>query len=74
MRKKLRIGTNLLTLGACVALLGACNTLGGAKEEPSFWKRNFNAKLHVMKRDFTKMYQTWDRHMWNYDWDDPNID
>ena len=75
MRKKIRNVLSLVVLGSSLILLAGCNTLGGeANPNGSFWKRNINGKFHVLKRDATAFYQTWDRHMWNHDWDDPALD
>ena len=75
MRKKVRNFIHLLVLGSSLTLLAGCNTLGGETDpNGSFWKRNLNAKLYVLKRDARDFYRTFDRHFWNYDWDDPLID
>ncbi len=68
---------NLLSLAVMVCLLSACgSTVAGTRsaDTTGFWVKNMRGKWAVVKRDMTNFYRTTDRHLFNYDWNDPYID
>ena len=61
---------------AASLLAGCGSTVSDRKEDHTgtWWKNNLRGYWYVLKRDSTDMYRSFDRHFFNYDWDDPNID
>jgi len=56
------------------ALLAGCgSTVGGNDSSATWWKNNMRGYWYVLKRDATDIYRGVDRHFFNYDWDDPNL-
>ena len=56
-------------VGAAVVSLAMISSCACGPDGPSI--QGYGA---VVKRDLCNIYETFDRHVWNYDWDDPNLD
>ena len=39
----------------------------------SWWSDHFAGYWYILKRDGTDLYRSVDRHLFNYDWEDPYI-
>lgn len=66
---------NLICALLAAASLAACgSTVGGERNSTgTWWKNNLRGYWYVLKRDATDIYRGVDRHFFNYDWDDPNL-
>ncbi len=67
---------NLLCAVLAASSLAACgSTVAGDKQSytGTWWKNNLRGYWYVLKRDATDIYRGVDRHFFNYDWDDPNL-
>ena len=67
---------NLVAILSVMAL-GACgSTVAGRADayNGKWWRNNVRNHWQVVKRDATDLYRSFDRHFFNYDWDDPYLD
>jgi len=73
MRRK--HATSWLLWGSALALLSSCGSTvaGKAYSTAPWWNKHLAGYWYILKRDATNLYQTFDRHLLNYDWDDPNL-
>ena len=73
--KKVRISLAVL-LAATTLLTGCGRSISHqpGSSEGRWWRNHLRGYWYVIERDFTDLYRTFDRHVFNYDWDDPYLD
>ena len=64
----------LVVVALTAAVAAACSAPPGQPSRSDWWNKHFQGYRHVVVRDATQFYQSIDRHFFNYDWEDPNID
>ena len=72
--KKLR---NVLVAGVAGCLLAACGSTVSDRSEhhtSGWWSNHLDGYFYVVRRNMTNFYRTTDRHLFDYDWDDPRMD
>jgi hypothetical protein len=72
MKKQVR---NAFSALLAASVLTGCGSTTGPREAytGTWWKRNLRGYWYVLQRDATDVYRGIDRHFFNYDWDDPNL-
>ena len=76
--KKLR---NVLVAGAATCLLlglfVSCGSTVSDRTEHhtgGWWDDHLSGYFYVLRKNMTNFYRTTDRHLFDYDWDDPYLD
>lgn len=64
---------NLICAAVVASLAVACGSTNGGEGNGTWWRNNLRGYWYVLKRDATDIYRGVDRHFFNYDWDDPNL-
>ena len=77
MRKLVRTLT-ALSLIACFAVsLSSCGSTvssNSGDHTSGWWRNHMRQYMGVLRKDARNMYQSFDRHVVDLDWDDPMID
>lgn len=60
-------GMIMVGCGSTVSNRGSAYTGG-------WWRSNLRNHWYVVNNDLRDLYQSIDRHIFNYDWDDPYLD
>ena len=83
MTKRLKTGfrralaLNLALASVATGLLMGCGSTVSDRSEhhtSGWWDNHLDGYFHVVRRNMTNLYRTTDRHIFDYDWDDPYMD
>lgn len=76
MRTSFRNAIPLALLLLALPLSACGSTVANDPESYNggWWREHMHDYLAVIKRDVKDFYRTFDRHVMDYDWDDPYLD